>query len=183
MSRWFVCPGRPARFSRSRPAADRRDGHPPSLAARKQTIEKSELASADQKPGDADAAETCALTVYFDGSCLLCSAEIRHYTTRQGAERIAFQDVSAPGADPGPGLTQRQALRRFHVRRADGTILSGARAFATVWDTLPGWRPLGRLARIPGVLSLLEVGYRLFLPVRPALSRLLRAAGMRPLRD
>ena len=112
------------------------------------------------------------LTVYFDGSCPLCTAEIGHYAACRGAERLRFVDVSAPGADPGPGLTSEAALRRFHVRRADGRLLSGAGAFAAIWALLPGWRLAARVAALPGVLRLVELGYRAFLPIRPVLSRL-----------
>lgn len=123
------------------------------------------------------------LTVYYDGSCPLCSIEIGHYAACRGAQRLRFVDVSAPGADPGPGLAQEAALRRFHVRRADGRLLSGARAFAAIWAVLPGWRLAARLAALPGVTPVLEAGYRAFLPLRPALSRIAARVGARPSRD
>jgi hypothetical protein len=37
---------------------------------------------------------------------------------------------------------------------------------------LPGWRWAARVAALPGVLPTLELGYRLFLPIRPYISRL-----------
>ena len=71
---------------------------------------------------------------------------------------IAFVDVSEKGADLGNGLGCGDAMRRFHVRLPDGTLLSGARAFVAVWASLPGWRWAARLARIPGVTPVLESG-------------------------
>jgi predicted DCC family thiol-disulfide oxidoreductase YuxK len=112
------------------------------------------------------------LTVYHDGSCPLCAMEIAHYAAQEGADRLDFVDVSAPDTEPGAGLTRAAALRRFHVRRADGTLLSGAAAFAEIWRTLPKWRLAGRIAALPGVTTVLEGLYRLFLPLRPALARL-----------
>jgi predicted DCC family thiol-disulfide oxidoreductase YuxK len=115
-----------------------------------------------------------ALTVYFDGSCPLCTAEITYYASREGGNALRLVDVSDAAADTGTDLDQGAAKRRFHIRRPDGSLLSGAAGFAEVWQTLPGWRPAGRLARLWPIGILLEAGYRLFLPLRPVLSRLAR---------
>lgn len=109
-------------------------------------------------------------TIYFDGSCALCSVEIDHYASRVGGEKLGFVDVSRNDARLGADLTSDTAMRRFHVRRPDGSLVSGARAFVEVWDTLPGWQWAARVARIRGVLLVLEVGYLAFLPIRPFIS-------------
>ena len=62
-------------------------------------------------------------------------------------------------------------MARFHVRREDGQLLSGAAAFVALWLAMPGWRWLGRVARLPGVTPLLELAYRGFLRVRPSIQR------------
>lgn len=118
------------------------------------------------------------LRIFYDGDCPLCRAEIGHYRTCDGADRLAFVDVghSQPAPTLAPGLTHEAALRRFHVRTADGRLVSGAEAFAHLWTSLPGWRWLGRLIglRILGfrpVLAIAEAAYRLSLPLRPRLAR------------
>jgi predicted DCC family thiol-disulfide oxidoreductase YuxK len=63
-------------------------------------------------------------------------------------------------------------MERFHVRASDGRVLSGAMAFVEVWTRLPKWRWAARAASLPGALAALELGYRMFLPVRPFISRL-----------
>jgi len=111
-------------------------------------------------------------TVYFDGSCRLCQAEIGYYRRQDQAGALCFVDVSKTGAATPEGMTQQRAMARFHVRASDGRVLSGAAAFVEVWTRLPKWRWAARAASLPGALAVLELGYRLFLPVRPFISRL-----------
>ncbi|MDO8399548.1 MAG: DUF393 domain-containing protein [Bradyrhizobium sp.] len=115
-----------------------------------------------------------SLTVYFDGACPLCQAEINHYRRQEGAGAIHFLDVSRSEGTLAADLTKQQAMKRFHVRCNDGSLLSGAAAFVAVWSTLPRWRRAARMAALPGILAILEVAYQLFLPVRPTLSKLFR---------
>lgn len=106
--------------------------------------------------------------VYYDGGCPLCRAEIAAYQRTEGGDGLCW--VNADGCAPaelGAGLDRTAALARLHVRRADGTLLQGAAAFAEIWATLPRWRWLARLARLPFVLPALDLGYTLFLRLRP----------------
>lgn len=112
-------------------------------------------------------------TVYFDGSCPLCRREIGHYRSISGSEDLSWTDVSAcPMNTVAPDLDKDAAMARFHVRTADGKLLSGAAAFAELWTHLPGWRWAGRLASLPIILPMLELAYRGSLIVRPAMQRL-----------
>ncbi|ANT63589.1 hypothetical protein AYJ57_24305 (plasmid) [Salipiger sp. CCB-MM3] len=122
-------------------------------------------------------AESRKLQVYYDGSCPLCSAEVSHYKAQRGAEDIEFLDVSRSETNPGPDLTPRDAMRRFHVRESDGSLLSGAAAFAAIWHRLPRWHWAARLAALPGGTQVMEMGYRAFLPIRPMLSKAAGALG------
>jgi predicted DCC family thiol-disulfide oxidoreductase YuxK len=106
--------------------------------------------------------------VYYDGACPVCSREIATYRRAEGAEGLRFVDVSCPDATLAPDLTREDALARMHVRRADGSLVSGAAAFAALWSALPRWAWLGRIAALPVVAPLLELGYRGFLRVRRA---------------
>jgi predicted DCC family thiol-disulfide oxidoreductase YuxK len=118
------------------------------------------------------------VTVYHDGGCPLCKAEIAQYRRARGARDLRFVDVSDPDAAPADDLTRAAALARFHVRDGDGALLSGAAAFAALWRSLPGWRWLGRIVGARPVLPLAEAAYRAFLPLRPWLARTLVRAGV-----
>lgn len=114
------------------------------------------------------------MTVYFDGSCPLCQAEIAHYRGQDGASQLSFRDVSQPGEHLAPDLVREQAMARFHVRRSDGQLVSGAAAFVSIWRLLPRWRWAARIAALPGMMALLKGAYWLFLPARPALASAFR---------
>ncbi|MFM9939738.1 MAG: thiol-disulfide oxidoreductase DCC family protein [Hyphomicrobiaceae bacterium] len=119
--------------------------------------------------------EAGIVNVFYDGSCPLCTAEIGLYRRCVGAEDIAFVDVSVNGTGAiVPGLDKATAMKRFHVRDADGTLISGAEAFGHLWLSLPSWRWLGRIVLLPGILQASEVAYRAFLIVRPALQWIFR---------
>ena len=110
-------------------------------------------------------------TVFLDGSCPLCRAEIGYYRRNDKDRALCFVDISESGAVPPEGIDQERAMKRFHVRASDGRVLSGAGAFVEVWTRLPRWRWAARAASLPGALIALELGYRAFLPVRPFISR------------
>lgn len=113
-----------------------------------------------------------AIQVYYDGACPLCRREIALYSGLQATCAIQWMDVSAESSTLPPGCSREAMLARFHVTDAHGRLVSGAAAFLTLWESLPGWRWLARLGRLPGMPWVLERGYRVFLRIRPAMQRL-----------
>ena len=114
------------------------------------------------------------LTVLYDGACPLCRREISVYRNLSPLEPTGWRDVSAVDAILPDGAGREVYMARFHVQLADGKVVSGAAAFVALWLQLPGWRWLGRLGRMPGMLALMEGMYRLFLHVRPRMQRVAR---------
>jgi predicted DCC family thiol-disulfide oxidoreductase YuxK len=113
------------------------------------------------------------LTVFHDGSCPLCRREIG--LARRVTESVEFIDVSRAGTNEiVPGLRGDVAMQRFHVRRADGEILSGAAAFIEMWSHAPRLKWMRQVARHRWLVWLLDKVYGLFLYLRPAISGLLR---------
>ena len=113
-----------------------------------------------------------APTVYFDGACPVCSREVAMYRRQPGADGVRWVDVTQCGAgELGTGLTREAAMARLHLRRADGSLVSGAEAFTSLWQALPRWSWLGRLFGSGAGLCLLEAAYRVFLVARRAWRR------------
>ncbi|WP_373503843.1 thiol-disulfide oxidoreductase DCC family protein [Aestuariivirga sp.] len=104
------------------------------------------------------------LTVYYDGDCPVCRREIGFYQGRTG-QAVDYCNVAA-GTCPAPDLTREDALKRFHVRMADGTLVSGARAFVELWSRTPGLRLIAPLFRNGPAIAVLDVVYAGFLKLR-----------------
>jgi 3-demethoxyubiquinol 3-hydroxylase len=106
------------------------------------------------------------VAVFFDGACPVCTREIDVYRKSRGGESVAWIDAARCDRQQLCGLDRDAALARLHVRLCDGTMVSGAAAFAAIWQQLPAFGRAARLARLPGVLPILELGYRGFLRMR-----------------
>jgi predicted DCC family thiol-disulfide oxidoreductase YuxK len=121
------------------------------------------------------AAAPACLTVFHDGSCPLCRREIAMAKRLTEGTGVAFVDVSSVrDAMVAPGLTASAAMRRFHVQRADGVLLSGAPAFIEMWSQAPRMRWVAKIAHRPWLLAGLDRLYSGFLIMRPAISSVLR---------
>ncbi len=83
------------------------------------------------------------LTSYYNGSCPICGAEMRHY--QRIAERaeldLEFRDLSEhEQVGTELGIPRDELFRSLHVRTVDGRILKGIDAFLPIWRRLPRFR-------------------------------------------
>jgi len=118
--------------------------------------------------------ESSGSTVFFDGSCPICTAEINQYKVLIPITEIRWVDVTEPNFTPPDGQTKERLMQRFHVLNNNGELISGAAAFVYLWEQLPGWRRLAVIAKIPGALDLMEFGYKAFLKIRPQVQSLIK---------
>ena len=109
------------------------------------------------------------ISVWYDGTCPLCVREIALMDRLDKNNAIEFIDLTLPQTTC--PRDRSLMLARFHALE-NGQLLSGAAAFAAMWRAIPVLRPLGLIARVPLILTILEHGYRLFLRFRPRLQRL-----------
>ncbi|HEY3451369.1 MAG TPA: DUF393 domain-containing protein [Myxococcales bacterium] len=117
------------------------------------------------------------LAVFFDGACVVCSAEMEGYRRRDRAGRLALVDIAVPDFDARAfGLDRAAVQRAMHVRLPSGEVRTGVDAFVEVWKRLPGFQGLARVAQSPVLRPFLGVGYWIFARlVRPLLPKRRRA--------
>eukprot|EP00808_Paulinella_micropora_P020533 g36040.t1 len=113
-----------------------------------------------------------ATTVFYDGSCPLCNAEIAYYMRLAGPvssaarSQLRFFDLSAHD-HTGPlqsafGISMEQAMASMFVVDDHGHLHTGAYAFAALWRALPAgpWTWLSRAVTVtPGLLPLAQIVY------------------------
>lgn len=107
--------------------------------------------------------EAAQPVVLYDGGCPLCRREIDHYREVRGADQIKWVDINATtNLQWLYGVERDTAMRRFHVRTADGRWQVGAYGFVEVWSNLRGYRLLAKIVRGLRLLRPLDWAYRRF---------------------
>jgi predicted DCC family thiol-disulfide oxidoreductase YuxK len=80
------------------------------------------------------------LTVYFDGHCALCSAEMAEIGRMDAHGEISFVDCAAAGFDDralrADGVTQADLMQALHVRDVLGDWHRGVDAIALLYATV-----------------------------------------------
>lgn len=103
-----------------------------------------------------------ALTVFYNGACPVCRKHVaRFQKISAGRSRlIAWADsAAAPWALRRWHVDPAEALVRLYAVADDGRLLSGAAAFSRLWRELPGYRALGVIVGLPGVLQMADALY------------------------
>lgn len=113
-----------------------------------------------------------ALTLYYDGRCPLCLAEIQVLTARNRRGLLHFVDINEDGfgAAEHP-VSCAQAMAEMRGSLADGTLLTGVPVFAEAYRRadLP---LLAWMFSRTWLRPLLDPGYRLFARHRHAIARM-----------
>lgn len=117
------------------------------------------------------ATSTPELTLYYDGQCPLCVAEIDFLQSRNAQGQLAFVDVTQTGFEAsGHNISCEAAMAQIHGRTADGKVLVGVPVFSTAY----------RLAKLPvlawvlsckWLMPVLQPAYVLFAKHRQAISK------------
>ncbi|WAC71305.1 DUF393 domain-containing protein [Roseateles sp. SL47] len=99
------------------------------------------------------------LTVYFDGGCPICLAEMTNLQLRNTAGLLRFEDVSRPDFRDYPAGTDLPDLMTLlHVKCADGRVIRGAPALRLLYAGAQ-MRGMARLMNAPGLRQLADWAY------------------------
>ena len=114
-----------------------------------------------------------ALTLYYDGKCPFCAAEMARMAAWDRKHVLAFTDIAMPGFDPAHLNASLADLNaQLYGLTHDGRVLVGIDTMLAAY-TLVGKGVLVWPLRVPGLRQLLAALYRAFARNRYTMSRLL----------
>lgn len=87
---------------------------------------------------------TAELTLYFDGNCPFCAAEMHRLMRWNTVSRLGFIDIAAPEFDPALlGVDMSALNRELHSSTADGRLLVGIDSMLAAYTLVGrGWMVL-----------------------------------------
>ncbi len=111
------------------------------------------------------------LTLFYDGQCPLCVAEVEFLQNRAAQDQLAFVDVTQAGFESaGHHISCEAAMAQIHGRTADGQLLIGVPVFANAYR-LANLPVLAWLLSRRWLMPVLQPTYVLFAKHRQAISK------------
>lgn len=105
------------------------------------------------------AATQFPLTIYYDASCRMCNAEMRHLMLRNHAGKLIFIDASTADLSQAPA-DKAALMQAIHGVGADGQVYVGVDCLTRAYLGV-GWAWVPRLAGLPLVADALDKLYPL----------------------
>ncbi|KKD60991.1 thiol-disulfide oxidoreductase [Grimontia sp. AD028] len=101
-------------------------------------------------------------TLFFDGSCPLCVAEMDQLRALNQAESLKFEDILAPDFKSRfPDIDPMEASKILHGKLSDGTLLLGLDVTHKAWSLVGKKRWIG-LLRLPVIRWFADKAYLFF---------------------
>jgi predicted DCC family thiol-disulfide oxidoreductase YuxK len=119
------------------------------------------------------------LTLFYDGACPLCQAEILFLSSRNHQKLLDFVDVNSDQFDSARvGVSCEQALAAMYGQYADGTLIQGAAVFPEAYRRA-NLLALAWLFSRKSLQPFLKFSYQVFAKHRHAISRVLGPSALR----
>ena len=119
------------------------------------------------------------LTLFYDGACPLCQAEILFLSGRNQAKLLDFIDINSAQFDPQKvGVSCEAALAAMYGQFASGQLIQGVSVFPEAYRRVNLPRMAWLFSRKP-LQPFLNLAYRFFAKNRHTISSLLGPAALR----
>ena len=103
------------------------------------------------------------LKVLYDGKCGICRKEIEYYQKIASPERFQWFDITSESAILAEyKLRLADVLLVLHTIDEQNNIYTGVDSFIKIWQRLPYWRFLAKIANLPFIKSTLAWLYKIF---------------------
>lgn len=110
------------------------------------------------------------LRIFYDGKCVVCATEIKHYVGRDRLDRLVPIDISDPDFDPAPfRISLDQFMHELHAFDSRDKVYRGIDAFWAIWQAFPANSVpglLGKFITLPIINPLARIVYRGFARIR-----------------
>lgn len=109
-----------------------------------------------------DSEQAAPMAIMYDPQCPVCEAEMNRYRSdsQRCGKQWRFNDVAdCPDLMLRYGLDTNTARKRVYVLDDSGRMISGLRAIELIWASLPHWRVLARVMRLPIIRESSEAFY------------------------
>jgi predicted DCC family thiol-disulfide oxidoreductase YuxK len=111
-------------------------------------------------------------SILYDSQYRLCNAEIKYYRKNDPSSVCNYLDITDEKFESEKyGLTKSDVHKYFHVVLENGDLLKGVEAFNFIWINLDKFILLQKIFKTKLGKSLMELGYKGFIFVRPYLPR------------
>lgn len=112
------------------------------------------------------------VTLFYDGKCVVCAAEIEAYRKIDKDNRLSYVDISSSVFDPSTVEIPEDRLNKFfNIQLEDGTFVEGVDSFIEIWKRIPSLKFAAKVASFKPVHFMMHLGYLVFAEVRPYLPR------------
>lgn len=98
--------------------------------------------------------------LFFDAECGFCTQAARWLTPILARRGLAVAPLQDPRVGALLGMTRQELLKELRFLSSDGASSGGARAVLAVAREIWWGRPLVWLAAMPGMMRVLDVGYK-----------------------
>ena len=123
---------------------------------------------------------TMILTIFYDSSCPLCSAEVNQLKAYDNDKQLSFENINTMDfIQRYPYIDQIEANKLLHGQLSNGKMIYGLDVTCLAWKTVGKHRWLAVL-RWPVLRWFADLGYRFFARYRNNISTLFMGKNKTP---